>query len=305
MAILENGISKLQRTATRVNIDMLQKDEGNDEGMLPALAENKDDWYCCNCGFKYTFGWQYPYSQNPLCQNPTLMKQACVQCKASASWGRLKGAYKRERTKDEEPALAEYRRPVPSTSASTSKSPALAEDDEVTDWHCVKCGDKQIQKPFEISCSACVASNATFVVKGYKKAKVFLFDWCSAEEPAAESGEESEPDSRMSKNDIEVQRRHALQLAESPGTAPSTTAAVACTSPEPIDAETQNSPGQAASTCRMDAEEATVQHSSPVDTMPSPVVLDLTAHDETQPYDESLPDYDESTLPDYEESQRP
>jgi len=42
----------------------------------------------------------------------------------------------------------------------------------------------------------------------------------------------------------------------------------------------------------MDAEEATVQHTSPVVTMPSPVVFDLTdemtgSHDDTQHFDES------------------
>ena len=58
------------------------------------------------------------------------------------------------------------------------------------------------------------------------------------------------------------------------------------------DPDTQNSPDKAASTSRMDAEEATVQHTSPVVIMPSPVVLDLTdemtgSHDVTQHYDVS------------------
>ena len=58
------------------------------------------------------------------------------------------------------------------------------------------------------------------------------------------------------------------------------------------DPDTQNSPDKAASSSRMAVEETTVQHTSPVVIMPSPVVFDLTdemtgSHDVTQHYDVS------------------
>jgi hypothetical protein len=86
--------------------------------------------------------------------------------------------------------------------------------------------------------------------------------------------------------------RISQKFAKFTSPAPSTTSAVVSTFPEPSDPDTQNSPDKAASTSRMDAEEATVQHTSPVVTMPSPVVFDLTdemtgSHDDTQHFDES------------------
>ena len=297
IAILEDEFSELQRGAVRVEIRMLQKDEGNDGGVLPALAEKNEvkDWYCCDCGVK-------KFSHNPKSQNPILMKQACSSCGAKESWGRLKGGHERARTMartsaelGEEPepfvklprlpapaivpALAEYRSPAP------GKSPALAEQDEVTDWYCCMCGVKQSQKPFDLSftCSACVAPQSFFAVHGYKRQRTI--GTSPAEPPALESITESLNEAfEMHQACFE---RVCQKFAKMASPNPSTISAVAGTSPEPSDPDTQNSPDTAAFTSRMDAEEATVQHTSPFVAMPSPVVFDLTDemtgfHDDTQ-----------------------
>ena len=314
IAILEDELSELQRGAVRVDTCMLLKDEGQDEGALPALAEKKEgkDWYCCDCGVK-------KFYQNPKPQNPNLTKQTCISCGAKKSWGRLKGGHKRARTMagtsselGEElepfvklprylpvlpspaivPALAEHRSPAP------GKPPALAEQDEVTDWYCCMCGVKQSQKPFDLSCSACVTPltlsimfdhvrSAFFAAHGYKRTRTIGI---VAEEPALESITETlDAEFEMFQAGLD---RVIQKFAKFASPAPSTTSAVVGTSPEPSDSDTQNSPDTAASTSRMDAEEATVQHTSPVVTMPSPVVFDLTdemtgSHDDTQHFDES------------------
>ena len=337
IAILKDELSELQRGAVSVNICMLQRDEGNDEGVLPALAEKNEgvlpalDWYCCDCGVK-------KISQNPKSQNPNVMKQACDSCGAKESWGRLKSGQKRARTMActsaelgeepnqlipwlELPPIRPLPAIVPALAAedeeATGKSPALAEEDEVTDWYCCICGVQQSQKPFDLSCSACVATQPFFVVHGYKRART---SGIVAEEPTLESLNET-LDAEFGMLQAGLDRVSQKFAAKFASPAPSTTSAVAGTSPEPSDPDTQNSPDKAASTSRMDAEEATVQHTSPVDTMPSPVVLDLTdemtgSHDDTQHYDESQPglpdyedaqspEYEDSQLPDYEDSQRP
>jgi len=317
IAILEDELSELQRGAVRVDTCMLHKDEGKDEGALPALVENKEgkDWYCCDCGVK-------KFYQNPKPQNPNLMKQTCISCGAKKSWGRLKGGHKRARTMTGTsselgessvkahrgvklprylpvlpspaivPALAEHRSPAP------GKHPALAEQDEVTDWYCCMCGVKQSQKPFDLSCSACVTPltlsimvdhvrSAFVAAHGYNRTRTIGI---VAEEPALESIRETlDAEFAMCQAGLD---RISQKFAKFTSPAPSTTSAVVSTFPEPSDPDTQNSPDKAASTSRMDAEEATVQHTSPVVTMPSPVVFDLTdemtgSHDDTQHFDES------------------
>ena len=314
IAILEDELSELQRGAVRVDTCMLLKDEGQDEGALPALAEKKEgkDWYCCDCGVK-------KFYQNPKPQNPNLTKQACTSCGAKKSWGRLKGGHKRARTMagtsselGEElepfvklprylpvlpspaivPALAEHRSPAP------GNPPAFAEQDEVTDWYCCMCGVKQSQKPFDLSCSACVTPltlsimfyhvrSAFFAAHGYNRTRTIDI---VAEEPTLELIHETlDAEFEMFQAGLDRVSQKFVQFA-SP--APSTTSAVVGTSVEPSDPDTQNCPDTAASTSRMDAEEATVQHTSPVVTMPSPVVFDLTdemtgSHDDTQHFDES------------------
>jgi len=296
-AILEDKFSELQRGAVRVDIGMLQRDDGNDEGVLPALAEKNEvkDWYCCDCGNKKFWA--------------RSLEQACDSCGAKKSWGRLKVGHKRARTKaltsaelgeESEPRFRDHLSsflqlppilPAPAivpAFAAAGTSPALAEQDEVTDWYCCMCGAKQSQKPFDLSCSACVAPQSFFVVHGCKRARTIGI---VAEDPASESSADTlNAQFEMLQAGLDSVSQKFLAKFASP--APSTTSAVAGTSPEPSDPITQYSPGKAASTSRVDAEEATVQHTSPVDTMPSPVVLDLTdemtgSHDDTQHYDDS------------------
>jgi len=175
--------------------------------------------------------------------------------------------------------------------------PALAEKnsyDGTYNWYCCKCGAKQCQKEFDVmkrSCSKCGESKsfgrlaeekATYLkVQEGKRART---SEGSTQDPAAELGEESGPRfMHIVKNDIPA-------LAEYQQPSPSTNSAACGSSPEPMNSDSENIPGQAAYNRRR------LQEALPVDTMPSVIdqfMVDLTSadtiesHDDTQHYDES------------------